>query len=232
MRAKWFPLKLGISETLLARRLREMPFTPGDGSFSKGFRLEKATRGKIAGQYIEQRVVDRMVSLPDGSEIQQELVEVTVTDFRIDSDRALGLEVRNGPRNLLPFFSAVSSVSGFAVTVSSRVTVDLREAANEFARRINVPTRVSALECSGIQLDGGVAASFKLSGGKNVLQTFDELPFSSRKSSIDSLRIDFTLEGVGCSVHLSKAAAAKIRAADGELVADCVCKAFERALAS
>jgi hypothetical protein len=230
MRVKWLPLKLGISETALARRLREMPFVPGTGALSKGFRLEKVTKGKITGQYIEQEVVDRMVSLPDGSEIQQELVEVTVTDFRIESERELALEVRNGPRTLTPFISALGVVSGFMVTVNSRAVIDLREAAREFSSRISTPVSVSALECSGIQLDGGVAAALKLNGGKDVLRTFDELPFSSRKSSVDSLRIDFTHEGAKCSVDFTKAAAAKIRAADSDFIANCVRDAFEHSL--
>ncbi|SAK48675.1 hypothetical protein AWB80_01253 [Caballeronia pedi] len=230
MRVKWLPLKLIISEALLARRLREMPFAPSDGPLSKGFRVEKVTRGTITGQYIEQEVVDRMIRLPDGSEIQQELVEVTVTEFRIEPERELALEVRNGPRTLLPFIGALGASSGFMVTVQSKVTVDLREAAREFSRQIKIPLTVSALECSGIPLDGNVSAALKLNGDKDVLQAFDDLPFSSPKSSIDSLRIDFTLQGAKCSVDFTKGGTAKIRAADTDFIASCVRHAFERSL--
>lgn len=230
MRTKWLPLTSDISEAALARRLREMPFIQTGEALSRGFRLEKVSKGVVSGQYIEQEVVDRMVRLPDGTEIQQELVEVTVTDFRIDTARALGLEIRNAPRSIMPFISAVGSASGFAVKVDSRIKVDLRRAVGAFRQLVGVTSTVSALECSGIELERSVAASLALSGEVDVLRSFDDLPFSSQKSSIDSLRMDFVLQSSKCSVELSKVGSAKIKAPDVEFVAASVRSAFEEAL--
>ncbi|HDR8982115.1 TPA: hypothetical protein QDA89_000986 [Burkholderia vietnamiensis] len=230
MRIKWLPLTVGISEAQLVRRLRDMPFTRSDEPLTRGFRIERASKGQVTGQYIEQEVTDRAVSLPDGTEIQQELVEVTVTNFRIDMERPLGLEVRNPPRSLMPFIGAIGSASDFAVTVDSRMKVDLRQAVKEFRRLVGVPSAVCALECSGIELERGVVASLGMSGTDDVLSSFDNLPFSSQRSSIDSLRVDFVLDGGKCSVEVTKAGAAKIRGAAAEFVAGCVHGSFERAL--
>lgn len=209
-RIRWFRLGTKGDLDALALQMSSKVFAL-DEPVSSGFRIENKSRAELIGQFIHKRTVDQKVTLPSGEEFVQEIANIEITKFGIDSSSSdTLLYTYDAPRSLTSFFSALSEATKFSCTVEPiEVDVD-RWIQHVSADQSDVS--VTYVDVSGIVISGDIQARLAMSGSKDVYSAMREFLGTNCKGTIDSAKIRIQFGGSYFVLELGHRATLKVPA--------------------
>lgn len=184
-RYHWFRAEWPVSMRILAKRMKEKPFTEGAVD---GFVIDRVRDDFIEARYIERFELEDVVTDPFGKELAFQRVEFRQSVIRASSGN-IGLELHDAPRSTHALVSRLAEVNDFSLAISP-ISVDVIEWATLFQKFSRLEALVDSLQIGGLELEPGISAKVVLKGTKDVRSASKTLA-GKRRHKLERIQLRF-----------------------------------------
>lgn len=195
---KWFSVSLdtNIFSDIVSGMMKK-EFSPSSNS---GFRLEYARKDNLKARYIIKNLIQNQYEDPFGNIVVNDIVTYDVFDFKLSLDFP-NIILLNPPRNIRPFFFALSETSNFKVAIQP-LMLDLNNWLESIETLIG-KVLVIKLQGSGLSLSAKTSAQVLISGTEDVRVYWGSI-FPTTIPSIDKAKIRISSDGHITDCELTK----------------------------